>query len=190
MKLMKNSIVFAVHRFAASLQGARKGAGTCLSAVLLIAAPVHSVLAAEQDDGSLLLRATLVSAAAAAVANANGLVEEAPETASVQLVEQQVIAGAVRRLRHYQYSEDQIVVVAVDRSGNELYRDIHTDPRLVRAEVPNAAGNLEYKEFYSPSASMAFSIPNDSSAQAVRLLKPKWNGVSFSFEAIGVLALN
>lgn len=159
-------------------------------AVLLIAAPVHTVVAADQDDSSLMLRATLVSSAAMTVANADGLVEDAPATASVQLVEQQVSASAVRRLRHYQYSEDQIVVVSIDQSGNELYRDIHTDPRLVRAEVQNAAGNLEYKEFYLPSASMAFSIPNDSSAQAVRLLKPKWNGTSFSFDAVGVLALN
>jgi len=162
-----------------------------LASVLLLLVPTVSATAVAADDGnSLLLRATLVSPAAASVANDDGLVEVAPSTASVQLVQRKLVSSPSRRLRHFQYSEDQIVVVAVDANGTELYRDVHTDPRLIRAEVTNAAGQLEYREFYSPSVSMAFSVPNDASLQSVRLLKPKWDGSTFSFEPVGVLAVN
>lgn len=158
--------------------------------LLILLPAIGSTVVAADDGDSLLLRATLISPAAVNAANDDGLVEAAPSTASVQLVQRQVVASPSRRLRHFQYSEDQIVVVAVDANGTELYRDVHTDPRLIRAEVTNAAGQLEYREFYTPSVSMAFSVPNDASLRSVRFLKPKWDGSSFSFEPVGVLAVN
>ncbi len=150
---------------------------------------------AQTDASSVVLQVTLTSSPSPSIASPNGqsgqtsLNMSPPPTTNARLSRQQIMPGAVQRMRHIQYSEDQVVYVTLDDQGKELYRNVQIDPRLIRAEVPDTDGQLQSRAFYRPSAMMTFSVPNDSRNETVILYKPKWDGVSFTLVQIGTMLL-
>ncbi len=143
---------------------------------------------AHGSESSLVIRVVLASALQAA-AGEEVLVEQ-PVSPTITLVATTPNSSQARRHRYYQYSENQIVVTTHDSSGNELYRDIHADPRLIRAEITGADGQLQSRSFYLPTVEFSFAVPANSNLGSLKILKPKWDGAGFSFELLGTVAIN
>ena len=152
---------------------------------------------AEEISGSLLIEASLGPLAAPEFQNEQSAFDESavlssekPANVAVTLNNKKVISGSAQRQRAIQYSEDQLVFVVLDDKGAELYRNVQTDPRLVRADLVNSTGQIQGEKHYRDNVYLTFSIPNDARATSVNIYKPVWNGSQFSFSLIGSLSID
>lgn len=166
-----------------------------LTAAVLLVAPAGS-LYAQQSGNSVDIRALLIGEVLTSQSNVNvpgiagNFSSEPLADTQIRLVEERSSSKLVTGRRHIQYSEDHLVIAVLDSNGNELFRDVRIDPRLVRAEVPGPDGLLQNRKIYRVSQSFAFSIPVQQGMQSVRIYKPVWTGSRFVFDLVGDLALN
>jgi len=158
---------------------------------------------AQTTGGAVALTLTLSSAGASIEsptdledqtiesALSQGLISmEEPAESAAKLIDTQSVSGARTQLRHIQLSTDQIVVTLSDINGNEIYKATQVDPRLLRAEILDEDGKLEYREFYLSSASLNVVIPRIPGAQNLQLLKPKWDGQAFSLKSLSQIDIS
>jgi len=158
-------------------------AHTCGSAVaensigLALTLKIGSVNGALQEDG-------------VAAKTPGRLSAKRPSESEVVVTDKEFTDEVKRPLRHIQFSEDQIIVVVINTSGEEVYRTAELDPRLIRAEVPVGDGQAMSQEYYLNAAvDLSLSIPQLPDASVLRLLKPIWNGSEFSFESLAEIDL-
>lgn len=160
--------------------------------IIMMTATGH--VAAAENSSSLLIDLRIespVSNSTRLTAN-NGTSELSsvkPTRTTARLVRQRRIDSPARYQRNIQYSEDQLVVVSLDANGLERYRDVHNDPRLIRAELADGDGRLESRLLFRSSASFSFAIPDDPETDSVKILKPRWNGGEFAFDTIATLPI-
>lgn len=98
--------------------------------------------------------------------------------------------GALMRQRSFELSPTQILVVAVNQNDQALWWNLMPDPRLVRAETIDAAGNFSGKMIYRNSVEMLVSFPSDDAITELHFYHPNWNGQSYSLESIGNFSLS
>jgi hypothetical protein len=83
------------------------------------------------------------------------------------------------RQRDPQLSEDHIVVIAVDSTGNEITRQIILDPRLLRSEFDESGGLGNRQDILIDDVSFSVELTADPDISELKLMKPEWNGKEF-----------
>lgn len=87
------------------------------------------------------------------------------------------------RQRSTEVSKDHLVVVFLDQQGTVRYWRAIIDPRLARAEFPDADGNLRKYSFYRADVILDVSVPDTLEAAEMHILSPSW-------ESTGALQLS
>jgi hypothetical protein len=98
-------------------------------------------------------------------------------------------AGSLPRLRSLDLAPDKLLVVAVSADGILRGWTVIQDPRFLRAEWPGPDGVLTGRTVPVPGAEFRVAIPDDPAVAEVRIFQPRWNGLSFDLEPVGMLAL-
>ncbi len=93
------------------------------------------------------------------------------------------------RLRAVELSTNQVFVAAIDNRGLLRWWTLIADPRIVRAERPDANGLLSGEVLYDPQAEILLTLPADAEIAEVRLYKPRWDGARFALQSVGVVAV-
>jgi hypothetical protein len=93
------------------------------------------------------------------------------------------VQGPLPRERDPQWSEDEIVIVAVDAVGRETSWQKVQDPRLVRAELPGPSGELRGERLHRPLAEIVTIVPD--AAASVRIFETRWTGAGFVLRELG-----
>lgn len=93
------------------------------------------------------------------------------------------------RERNPQIGPDDIVVVALDAQGNEVSWQRIKDPRILRAEIPDATGRLSGQTLYRTDAELTITVPDDVMAVALDVYEPVASGASMSLRALARVAL-
>lgn len=106
---------------------------------------------------------------------------DAPAPPEISVVEKRSTGNRSRRLRHFDYAPNMIVIVGLDASGEEVFRDIRPDPRFIRAEIPRRDRGWISRQVYLNNARFTFSVPNFAQLNTIWLYKPVWNGQRFEF---------
>ena len=81
--------------------------------------------------------------------------------------------GPLPRERDPQLSADRLVVVSADVTGRELDWRIVPDPRLVRAEFPDAQGQLSGRTFLRAEINLLVDVPNNPDIVRLRIYAPQ-----------------
>lgn len=97
--------------------------------------------------------------------------------------------GSLTRQRSFELSPNQVLVVMINKNNQMLWWDLKPDPRLLRSESADAAGNISGKTLYLTSAEMPVSYPSDERIAELRFYHPSWDGQSYSLKSIGNLFL-
>ena len=155
-----------------------------LSLVLFLSVPRAHCLAEPIEQIRVLLlelnpRLNVISS----MSGGSGL----PSSARVTLLSERTVMAVPEKRRALRLSVDRIVIIGLDAANRELWRFSRPDPRLVRAEFPNAAGELSGQEFYYDKATLSLALPSEPRLRQLRLLKPRWTGRSFAFDEIDTL---
>jgi hypothetical protein len=87
--------------------------------------------------------------------------------------------GPLPQERDPQLSEDRLVVVSVDATGRELDWRLVMDPRLVRAEFPDAQGRLSGQTFQRTEINLLVDLPNDTDIVRLRIYAPQMTADGF-----------
>jgi hypothetical protein len=133
--------------------------------------------AANADDAAVELSIQLRASPAADQWQSASV--DATDTHTMDVLSSEPAASLPGRQRAPELSEDQLVVVAVDDAGNEIYRQIIIDPRLVRGELTESGELGDRTEFYLDEVQFAVTLPDDPRITELRLFKPEWNGAEF-----------
>jgi len=96
--------------------------------------------------------------------------------------------GALPQQRSLDLSTNQILTVAVDANNNLRWWRLILDPRLVRAEAPDANGELRSQELFLSEVEFSVDFPDDPSITEVQLYCLIWNGQEFQLELVSRLA--
>jgi hypothetical protein len=97
-------------------------------------------------------------------------------------------SGALQQQRSLDLSTNQILTVAVDADNNLHWWRLMLDPRLVRAEVPDAKGELRSQELFLTDVEFSVDLPDDASITEVQLYRLIWNGHEFQLELVSRFA--
>lgn len=114
---------------------------------------------------------------------------ELHQEGELSLLEIKPNQGRLSRQRSFEPSQNEVLIVMVDRNNQVLWWDSVPDPRLLRAESADAAGNISGQTFYLKSAVMPVSYPADERITELRFYHPSWDGESYSLQSIGNLSL-
>ncbi|HXD34197.1 MAG TPA: hypothetical protein VN643_23980 [Pyrinomonadaceae bacterium] len=98
-------------------------------------------------------------------------------------------SGSLPRARSLELSPNQLLAIAVDGKNSLRWWKLLLDPRLVRAEAPNANGDLQGEELYLTKVEFWVAIPDDPDIKEVRLYHPRWTGRDFQLELVSVLTV-
>lgn len=98
-------------------------------------------------------------------------------------------AGAMARQRSPEMSRHHLVIIARDRRGREVARQLVQDPRYVRMETADESGKLSGDTYFNSDADLRVVLPDRKNIVAVGVYKPRWNGEQFELEALGDLEL-
>jgi hypothetical protein len=99
---------------------------------------------------------------------------------------QRALPAPVAPERDPQLADDRIVVVAVDASGSAIDWRIVADPRVVRAEAPDATGALSGRTLTDPDAELRVAVAAGPDVRALHIYKPRWTGVAWVLDPIAV----
>ena len=97
-------------------------------------------------------------------------IEGAAQPASdVTVLDRRRGIGPLPQERDPQLSEDRLVVISVDATGRELDWRLVLDPRLVRAEFPDAQGRLSGRTFQRTEVNLLVDVPNNPDIVRLRI---------------------
>lgn len=93
--------------------------------------------------------------------------------------------------RNPQFSQDRLVVVAVDVGGREVGWQMVPDPSLIRAEVPGPNGLLTGQVLRRQETSFLLTLPETNPPVVeVRIFKPRWTGSAFALDQLGSVGVS
>jgi hypothetical protein len=87
-------------------------------------------------------------------------------------------------------SSEQILVLTLDARAQLRWWTLLPDPRIVRAEEPQAGGELKGQVVFQPEADFLVDVPEDAGAVELRFYHPRWTGEEFALELLGTLPLD
>ena len=114
---------------------------------------------------------------------------ETDRESSLSLLEVKSNGGGLSRQRSFEPSSNEVLILMLNQNNEMLWWDSIPDPRIVRAESADAAGNISGQTFYLKSAVMPVSYPADERITELRFYHPAWNGETYSLQSIGNLSL-
>ena len=116
---------------------------------------------------------------------------QAMDARPLTLVERRTLEQETKlpRLRAVELSTNQVFVAAIDNRGLLRWWTLMADPRIVRAERPDANGLLSGEVLFDPQAEIVLTLPADAEIAEVRLYKPLWDGARFALQSVGVVAV-
>ncbi len=91
--------------------------------------------------------------------------------------------------RDPQLSNDDLVIVAVNRAGREVGWERVKDSRIVRSEQPAPDARLSGRVLYRVEAELVVWLPGRLQASELRVYKPEWNGFDFTLIGLGTVDL-
>jgi hypothetical protein len=171
----------------------------------LIAATLNGVAAAQVERPAALLSASLPSAASVAGSGdltalhvrwqvgtgaPDGLVRPADLVAvnAFEIAERSTVRGPLIRERAPQWSEDELVVVALDAAGRETSWQKVRDPRRLRSEQPGPTGELQGDIFYRVETELVVVVP-DTATAALRVYEVRWDDAQFVLRPVGQIVV-
>jgi hypothetical protein len=99
-------------------------------------------------------------------------------------------AGAAPRPRNLELAATHMLVIAVDELQQLLWWNQFPDPRILRAEVPDANGQQHIgRTFYLTETEFAVAYPNNPATHELRFYHPLWTGTEFQLELIGSVSV-
>jgi hypothetical protein len=99
-------------------------------------------------------------------------------------------SGAVPRPRNLELSTTHMLVIAVDEVQQLLWWNQFPDPRILRAEVPDANGQQHIgRTFYLTQTDFTVAYPHNPAIQELRFYHPNWTGKEFQLELIGSVSV-
>ena len=127
----------------------------------------------------------------AAGASSQGLVLTEQELSNrvLTLVERKKHPQPLSRQRSLELSTNLLLIVAVSPQQQLRWWTLIPDPRIMRAESPNARGELSGRTLYRSKAEFIVAFPDDSTITELRLYHPNWTGSNFTLEPLGVFTL-
>ena len=110
-------------------------------------------------------------------------------TNALSVLERRRVDASVRRERNPELSANHIVVAAADAAGRELFRRIILDPRLLRAEVLDASGQLRTDTLHYATVDFSVALPADPAIAGLVLYEPRWTGQAWRLDPIARIPL-
>ena len=108
---------------------------------------------------------------------------------NLSVKELKVATGGLPRLRALELAPTQVLVIGVDSDASLRWWHVMADPRLIRAETVDSAGQLRAKVFYRSQTDFVVAYPDDSAIAELRFYQPEWNGESFTLTSLGTLSV-
>ncbi|HSB72005.1 MAG TPA: hypothetical protein VLT62_21965 [Candidatus Methylomirabilis sp.] len=115
--------------------------------------------------------------------------ESAVPSTRFTLLERHRVSGTLPRQRSPELSSEQIVVVAMDGQGNERYRGMIRDPRILRVEHPGPAREMKGRALHRARTELRITLPDDPAISEVWLYHPRWTGSAFILDWLGTVQL-
>lgn len=116
-----------------------------------------------------------------------------PESARQLVVKhKRPVAGSMPRQRQRISSPtpEQLLVIAYDSQGTELYRTAIHDPRVIRAEfLGDDQQNSGPTRVINADAPLNFTLPDDPSIFRIDILQPDWQDGRMQLRAVGSVML-
>jgi hypothetical protein len=140
--------------------------------ILLLAAAPYTV------KGKTVLRldevreASRQVAPAAAGARSLRITWRARRTPALRLLTQRTSGGRVPQQRVLEMADDRLLVLGVDAAGEIRFWSVIPNPRLIRAEFPDASGRLSGRVI-ERDAELLVDLPSDPAIREVRIFLPE-----------------
>ncbi|PWT93213.1 MAG: hypothetical protein C5B55_04980 [Blastocatellia bacterium] len=98
-------------------------------------------------------------------------------------------SGQLPRQRSLELSSQHVVLLTVDNANHLRWWSLIPDPRILRAEEPDASNRLSGTIIYQPNVETIFEIPDDPVATELRLYHPQWTEDGFVLTLVSTLSL-
>ena len=98
-------------------------------------------------------------------------------------------ADPVPQQRALELADDRLLVLAVDSAGRIRFWSVMANPRIIRAEFPDASGRLSGRVIEQPDAELLVDVPADPAIQEVRVYVPQRRESSWELNLAGSVAL-
>lgn len=115
--------------------------------------------------------------------------EKEPSSRVLTAVERRKRNRPLPRQRSLELSTNQLLVVAVNGQRQLRWWSLIPDPRILRAESPDAGGQLSGKVLHHSKAEFIVAFPDDETIIELRLYHPHWTGSEFTLEPLGTIPL-
>jgi hypothetical protein len=123
--------------------------------------------------------------------NSKSLLNEQPKGSGVLTATSSLARpGSVPVPRTLELATTHTLVIGVDESQQLLWWNQFPDPRILRAEVPDASGQQHIgRTFYRSETDFTVAYPNNPAINELRFYHPLWNGTGFELELIGSVSV-
>src|SRR5258706_8000398 len=91
---------------------------------------------------------------------------------TMRLRAQRLNLGPVPQQRSLELADDRLLILAVDAAGEIRFWSVIANPRLIRAEFPDASGRLSGRVIERPDAELIVDVPADPAIREVRIYTP------------------
>lgn len=98
--------------------------------------------------------------------------------------------GTITLPKSSELSNDQVVVVAIDKQQRMCGWNVVADPRTVRAEHGDAEGNIKGNLFHRATAYLLVDLQDSPSVTQLRFYHPRWTGAEFALDPLGAAQVN
>lgn len=112
-----------------------------------------------------------------------------PSVHQFQMRHSRPVSSRAVRERDPQIGPDDLVIVAVDAQGTEVSWQRVKDPRILRAEFPDAAGRLSGQTLYRTDTELTVTVPDDVAAVSVDVYEAVRSGSSLALRSLARVAL-
>jgi hypothetical protein len=158
-----------------------------MASAVMADVPAFSALAPDVGLATQVIVRWTVSGPAAAPAPAISSASTREVTSSrFDVIQRQTMNFSPVRERDLN-SLDDLVVIGVDAQGREMGWQRLKDPRLVRSDQPDAAGELHGQRFYRAEADLTVWIPEGPTPAALRIYTPDWDGHEYVLRGLGTV---
>jgi hypothetical protein len=113
--------------------------------------------------------------------------QQEPPNRVLTTIERRKRNQALSRQRSLELSTNQILVVAINGQRQLRWWSLIPDPRIARAESPDAGGKLSGQVLYQSKAEFIVSFPDDETITELRLYHPHWTGSEFTLQPLGAV---
>ena len=116
------------------------------------------------------------------------LLNRGPPASSSPSSKQDEKQKPVARQRAPRISSEKIMVFALDASGGLLHWLLISDPRILRAEFPDAQGRLSGQVLRHRNPEFLVQLPYDPRTAELRFYHPYWTGKAYVLKLLATVS--